>query len=450
MSRANVARHGGDQYQACWFWLNAAKLLDSKSAVCRVAWEQGPKSVDDVVIDYDPPRQRFNGRFEREYVQCKWHVRPGLYGYEDLKDPEFIGGTSNSWLQRAYDAYIETGNLSARFELKTNWHIDNNNPLGKLYRGEHGGINVDKLFDGTTARSENGAVRACWCDHLCITEEELRAFVSCLGFMNIANTLDSLNEQLNDRLTYAGMKPAPISQSSSIYNDLIIKMHQQGEVSFDEMSFRAMCDREGLWAVGETKVRPYTIGIRSFMHRIDSLEDRCDDLLDLVPHFDDRFLKAGRRWNGDVDTELDAFLTAAASDHESLHLILDAHASIATAAGRVLDVKCGRKLCVEQRVPNAGRQVWTTDAGNAGAPFVISTDEIPDADIVVALSVTHDVKLGVDAYCAANLSNCARIDARPAGEPGGNSINSGSHAWQIISQLVEEIWNAPVLWPLVC
>ena len=443
MSRANVARHGGDEFQARWFWLKAAKILDPNSPISGIAWESGPKSVDDIVIEYNPELILRNGSVSRDYVQCKWHVSPGLFGYDALTQPSFVNASTTSWLQRAYAAFDDTAGQSARFELKTNWHVDHADPLASLIRMEHGGIDVDKLFTGKTTKSANGAVRECWRVHLSISDDELRSFVLRLSFSNIANTLDELRENLNDRLTYAGLKPEPEHQSSFKYDDLIIKLHQQGEVSFDEAAFRAMCDREGLWAETATPARPYTIGIRSFMHHYDALEDRCDEMLDLVPYFDGRFLQPGQEWKGNIDTKVAQFLSSTVPDHDSLHLIVDSHASIAVATGRMLDVKSGRKLFVEQRVPNAGRQVWHFTEGQAGPSLTVAVDAANGGDVVLALSITHDVRSDVDTFCTRALPTAFRLDARPENGPSAISIVGGAHAWQIVEQLARELRAIP-------
>ena len=85
--------------------------------------------------------------------------------------------------------------------------------------------------------------------------------------------------------------------------------------------------------------------------------------------------------------------------------ILDSHASVAVAIGRKLDVKSGRQLFVEQRVPNAGRQVWHATEGEAGPPITVTADAKNDGDVVLALSIVHDVLTDVDAFCARSLPN---------------------------------------------
>jgi hypothetical protein len=48
MTRANVSRHQGDDFQARLFWLKATALLDPKTNIVKVSYETGPKSFDDI------------------------------------------------------------------------------------------------------------------------------------------------------------------------------------------------------------------------------------------------------------------------------------------------------------------------------------------------------------------------------------------------------------------
>ncbi|HBR51519.1 MAG TPA: hypothetical protein DEA71_15710 [Nitrospira sp.] len=53
MAKANSARRHGDDFQARLFWLRAAALLDDKSPITKVCYEAGPKSFDDILIEYE-------------------------------------------------------------------------------------------------------------------------------------------------------------------------------------------------------------------------------------------------------------------------------------------------------------------------------------------------------------------------------------------------------------
>src|SRR5690606_26063022 len=95
MADSVVARQQGDDFQARLFWMNAVHLLDDKSSIQKVLYETGPKAFDDVVVMHsaEGARQDHRGRpILIDHMQCKWHVRPGDFGYEHLTDPEFSGG----------------------------------------------------------------------------------------------------------------------------------------------------------------------------------------------------------------------------------------------------------------------------------------------------------------------------------------------------------------------
>ena len=92
-----VARQQGDDFQARIFWLEAANLLREELPVQAVMFETGPKAFDDVVVDYareGAPQDHFGKPILRDHRQCKWHVRPGDFGFNDLIDPVFIGGVN--------------------------------------------------------------------------------------------------------------------------------------------------------------------------------------------------------------------------------------------------------------------------------------------------------------------------------------------------------------------
>lgn len=79
MTQAVVVRRDGDAFQARWFWTKAASLLDVESPVIKVGFETGPKSFDDVWVEYDrarAPKDQSGLPLLREHVQCKWHVTP--------------------------------------------------------------------------------------------------------------------------------------------------------------------------------------------------------------------------------------------------------------------------------------------------------------------------------------------------------------------------------------
>ncbi len=186
MARSNVARRHGDDFQARLFWLKAAALLDPNSPVIRVAYETGPKAFDDITVEYDPkaaPQDHEGRSIYLRHFQCKWHTTAGVFGYEDLIDPAFIGAQRISLLERAYQAQLQRApdGYGCRFELVTNWRLKPDDPLIDLVRKESDALDLDRLFDDTTDRSRMGKVRMLWCRHLGLDYTGLRLVAQVLA-----------------------------------------------------------------------------------------------------------------------------------------------------------------------------------------------------------------------------------------------------------------------------
>src|SRR5690606_18869166 len=131
----------------------------------------------------------------------------------------------------------------------------------------------------------------------------------------------------------------------------------QGRLQFDRSSFRAVCAREDL--LGSALGGPKVYGVKSFEHAFDRLEERCHAVLDFVPSFDERYIRSDADWEVKLYPELKAFLFAAAKDQPRLRLALDAHVTLAFAAGSVINIKSGRQVELEQR--GTSKRIWSAD-----------------------------------------------------------------------------------------
>ena len=448
MAQANVARRQGDDFQARLFWLYAASLLDPLSAVVRVAYESGPKAFDDILIEYDPdraPRDHEGAAIRTEHIQCKWHRRAGRFGYKDLIDPAFINASRHSLLQRAHQAQLEhapEGN-GLRFELKTNWRIRDEDPLLELIGRSSDAIDVDRLFTGKTDRSRTGKVRELWREHLCIDHEALRETVRTLAIAETLESLRTLRQRLDERFAFVGLKRVHESQSSFFYDDLIMKLLGQDRVDFDRDSFRDMARREEILTEPvDVDIVP-VIGVRSFMHAIERLENRCDRILDFVPYFDGRYIRNEADWDGRISPKLRAFLFDQARSRDRLRLVLDTHVSLAFAAGSLLSVKSGKRIEIEQRT--GGRRFWSIDDAKPDPtwPGFVFEDEIMSGDgddLVIAAGLTHDVSLGVRRFVQESLQRVGRIvHCKPATGASQQSVRCGRHAWQLAESVVQHV-----------
>jgi hypothetical protein len=450
MTQAVVARKQGDDFQGRLFWLYAALLLDTRGAVARVAYETGPKAFDDVLIEYAPgqgPQDHTGALVARDHLQCKWHVRPDEFGYADLVDPSFSGAQAISFLQRARDAqqqYAPDG-TGARFRLVTNWRVKREDALLRLILTQSHAVDLARLFDGTTDASAMGRVRKLWREHLALDEAQLRLVARTLGVTLRLSSGDDLREHLNDRLARVGLVRVSASEAGFFYDDLISKLHSQGRKDFDRESFRDMCEQEKLFEAADRDRNPVTIGVRSFMHPIDDLEARCDKALNLVPHFEGRFIRDEKAWNTEIFPALRDFVLDAARDNDHLRVVLDTHVSLAFGVGAILNVKSGKTVEIEQRT--AGRRFWSADDVTADPTWPtlsFEAETVGDGrEQAVAISLSHDISADVRAYVNNNPAIGQILQVRLQAGPSRQSVQSGRHAQMLADALLAELRRRP-------
>jgi SMODS-associated and fused to various effectors sensor domain len=445
MTQAVAVRNQGDDFQARMFWFYAPLLLVPEGHVACVSFESGPRAFDDVTVEYVPgqgPQDHFGDEILRDHLQCKWHATPGEFGHLDLIDPAFSNAQSVSLLQRAYAAQQQhaPNGKGARLKLVTNWRPQAADALSRLIRMHTHALDLEKLFDGSTPRSMMGKVREAWAGHLCIDHDALRLVARTLAISQRLESGADLRDRLNDRFAAVGMRQVPPSETGFFYDDLIKKLHAQGRNTFDPASFRDLVADEKLLAPSQP--RPLTLGVRSFMHPIDDIEARSDQSVNLVPHFDGRYIRDQAGWRAQIFPALQGFLIQSARAKDDLRLILDTHVSLAFGVGAILNVKSGKAIEVEQRAGK--RQVWSANDKplDPAWPKLSTTEETVHAggaDLAVAVSLTHDVVPAVRHYAQKLATVGTLMIASPVGGSSHQSVRSGSHAAAMASSLLSAI-----------
>jgi hypothetical protein len=446
MTQAVAVRRDGDAFQARIFWRKAACLLDPKSPVTQVGFESGPKGFDDVWVAYAPDRapNDHEGRpILREHIQCKWHVSVNDFGHADLIEPEWINANKFSLLQRARAAQVAHARdgVGARFKLLTNWRIGQTDPLRGYINQKSKTLRLKDLFDGTTDRSIAGRVRKLWREHLDIDDQELMLLARTLSLDTDSSSLDDHRDNLDLLFENRGLRRVPVNESSFFYDDVAFQWLAQGRLDFNRQTFREACKREGLLD-GDGRAH-VVFGVKSFEHPFDRLEDRCTVVLDLIPHFDERAIRDHAAWTTKLYPKLKSFLQAAATDNQHLRLILDAHITLAFAAGSVLNIKSGRSVEIEQRTVH--RNVWHSsdmprDPSWSKWTFDLEAVNEFEGDMVVAVCLTHDVVPAVKAHIAASLPQASSLlIARPTCGAGARSIVCGQHAFDLAEALALQI-----------
>jgi len=420
--------------------------LDPTSPVEKVGFESGPKGFDDVWVAYEPsraPSDQEGKAILREHIQCKWHVSISDFGYADQIEPEWINANKVSLLQRAYAAQIVHAHdgTGARFKLLTNWRVGQSDPLRGYIHQKSKTLRLTDLFDGSTDRSIAGKVRKLWREHLGISNEELMLLARTLSLDTDFTSLDDHRDNLDLLFENRGLRRIPASESSFIYDDVTFQWLAQGRLEFDRNTFKEACKREGLLA--EQSRHHVVFGVKSFEHPFDRLEDRCTVVLDLISHFDERTIRDQSAWSATLYPKLKGFLQTIAKDNQLLRLILDAHITLAFAAGSVLHIKSGRSVEIEQRTIQCN--VWhasdiAPDPSWPGWNFELQTVNENAKDMAVAVCLTHDVASAVKEYLAASsLEVGALMIARPICGAGARSVICGRHAFDLAEALALEI-----------
>ncbi len=446
MTQAVVTRRDGDVFQARLFWLKAARLLDDEGNIERVGFESGPRGFDDIWVQYEPrraPKNQYGEPILIERMQCKWHATPGAYSYADLVEPAFINATTTSVLQRAYASmqFDRAQNWSSKQVLVTNHKVREDDALRPILRMKSFTLDIDGLFKGKTNRSATYRVRRLWCDHLGIDENELRQLCVRLGLAESSESLDMLRERLDDACRLAGLvRPDPQS-SSTIYDANIFEWVGQRRTEFDRKTLREKCGDEGLLAKPTPSRRVY--GVKSFEHPFDRLEDRCAEVLNLVSEFEERFIRNTSSWRYTLQPRLREFLSKLPMADGRLTLAMDTHATLAFAAGAILDTKSGRLVDFLQRTPNP--KVWSPDDQPVSPSWPmwnlreLSLDP-NGAGTACAIGISRKAEDSVRQYAERELPGLRRLLVAELNVPPGQAtVTCGAHANELAERLAERL-----------
>jgi hypothetical protein len=447
MTQAVVTRRDGDVFQARMFWLFATRLLDEHSPIVRVGFESGLKGFDDIWVEYDrrrAPQDHLGNSIHVERMQCKWHASAGVFTHSDLIRPEYINATTTSMLQRALAAHRHdaANRCTSRLVLVTNHMADQRDTLHSYIRSKSLNLDVNGLFLGKTVRSATGKLRKLWCDHLGVEELELRALCNSLGFNLTRDSLDGVRDLLDGACRSSGLfRPEP-NASTTVYDANIFEWVGQRRAVFDRTTFKEKCIQEGLLATRPT-VTPLIFGVKSFEHTLDRMENRCVEVLSLVSEFEERAIRNESAWRDTLLPRLREFLLKVPTDDGRIRLAIETHATLAFAAGVVLDTKSGRLVELEQRSPTL--KIWSQDDAaivdmSLGWDFHEYDLDPTGSGTACAVSVTRDTEGAVRQFLQDNAPGFRRLlVATPVNGIYAQALRSGSHANQMAEQLAAKL-----------
>jgi hypothetical protein len=160
-----------------------------------------------------------------------------------------------------------------------------------------------------------------------------------------------------------------------------------------------------------------------------------------VPHFDDRYIHSQQDWTSVLYPQLRDFLVRAARDKPQFRLALDAHVTLAFAAGSVLDIKSGRRVEIEQR--SLERRIWSADDANPNPAWPHLSWEWTEIDpaasnVAVAVGLTHDIAPAVRQHIEGLAGIKGVLVGRPSEGASARAVTCGAHATLLAEAVVAE------------
>jgi len=411
MAKAVHARRRGDDFQAYCFWEKACAMLMPKSHISCIGFELGGpyKVFDDVAVLYSRGRPWRGRLVQGDFAQVKYSVNYSkALTIDSLFDPGFINAKTISLLQRLRDAVYrmkEEGN-SHCFVLLAPWLIAPSDVLAELVRCEDGGLDMDRLFDGTGPRGKMGSLRERLTEHLALAnEEELRPILERLRVDLTPMNLEQLRESLWRNLGAAGLRQFDLSRKTDPYCQLPWRIHADGTHWHDADSLREAVRGEGLW-IGQCPTvaeSPTRLGVRSFLRWAEDMEATTDHVLCLVDRFVGREIRDPRLWQQDILPSVQSFVQQHVVPGRKILLDIQSLGSVAFLLGYLIEPRLG----VEVTLLQAGKEwrVRPTMLRTVSRNLSLSEMKLTSGgnDSVLAAGLTHDVWPAARRYALAHL-----------------------------------------------
>lgn len=228
--------------------------------------------------------------------------------------------------------------------------------------------------------------------------------------------------------------------SATINDQMISSTHGDG---IDRKTFDKELEKRIFLVADKYYPKRISIGIKSFTRGETALEDstKC---LSLIDKFEGRNIKDGYDWNNDIYEMLKNFLYINTNKNHAYQIFLDTHASLAFAAGRVLDSKSGINIFPIQKSTTGGTVLWDVKLLHKRnyANWDISHEMFDENhfDSALILNVTRNIYGDVVEYIKENNLSIGRIINCTLNEVGATnfSIEDGNHA----ATLANSVYNA--------
>lgn len=252
---------------------------------------------------------------------------------------------------------------------------------------------------------------------------------------------DSLHQYIsksNHIMTFDQIK---FIASATVNDQMISSTHGQG---IDRKEFDKRMEERILMVADKFSPERISIGVQSFIRGTENLEENVESCLSFINKFDGRNLKDECDWNKDIYKNLEEFLLTNTSNKNAYQIFLNTHASIAFAAGRILNSKSGINVFPIQKSSTNGTVLWDVKLSSKRnyANWDISHKMFDknQHDSALVLNVTRNIYDDVVKFIKENNLSIGRLIICTPSDVGATnfSIEDGTHA----AALANSVYNA--------
>lgn len=299
---------------------------------------------------------------------------------------------------------------------------------------------IGKYYDGIIDQEAKGALQGF--DTNMFTNRKIK--FSILPFeIHILEQIvrDSLHQYISKNDLTMSFEQIKFIASATVNDQMISSTHGKG---MDRKAFDAELQKRIHLVANKNSLKRISIGVKSFILGAENLEEDTESCLSFISKFDGRNIKEEYDWNKDIYTSLEEFLLTNICNKYAYQIYLDTHASIAFAAGRILNSKSGINIFPIQKSSTNGTVLW--DVKHLPNRNYVNWDILYEKfnenqhDSALVLNVTRNIYDDVIKFIEEKkLSIGSIINCTPSDIGATNfSIEDGTHA----TALANSVYNA--------
>lgn len=259
---------------------------------------------------------------------------------------------------------------------------------------------------------------------------------------------DSLHEYLSYNKRMASFEQIDVISSVMVENQMISSTYGQG---IDRDQFDNDLEKQILLIARECSPKRIPIAVISFIGGAAEIEKEAECCLSFLDKFELRELKVEYNWNADIYKPLADFLLKNTNSKNAYQLFLNAHTSIAFAAGRILNSKSGISICPVQKTASNGMVLWDVkpekERDDCNWEIVDKKIMAGRVDCALIINVTHNITDQVIEFIQNRNLPVGRLISCIPKERGASSISikDGTHAFLLADDLHEVVAKRSIM-----